>query len=255
MITELLLFKKTFIKKSLLKADLDRYMKTNLIQVLYSSLCDYRQQKLFDFEVRLSLDYIAQEDALEQLKLKSIITPIGPRWVYQQNSHGLVGLYENIKTGNALSEKEIIKIIEKLPSDLSERYLQFKLINVDWDRLKAYINSQLISKNIKRYDKFSDSKYKNLTISGTKISYKGRPFFLRNGHMQALRILLNNGKSISTYDEFLEDSSGVFKHKNLKKPERTLVKLISELRKELYSIIGYDCIVNDYENGWHLELN
>ncbi len=255
MITELLLFKKAFIKKPLLKSDLDRYMKTNSIQELYSSLCDYRQQKLFDFEVRLNLDYIAQEEALELLKLRSIITPIGPRWAYRQNSHGLVGFYENIKTGKALSEEAIIKVIEKLPSDLSERYLQFKLINVDWDGLRTYINNQIISKNIKRYDKFSDSKYKNLIISGTGVSYKGRPFFLRNGHMQALRILLDNGKSTSTYDDFLDSSSGVFKHKNLKKPERTLVKLISELRRELYPIIGYDCIANDYENGWHLELN
>lgn len=255
--TELSLFPRTIAKKSLLKSGLDRYIRADSVPQLYLALREYRREGLFDFEVRVSPDYVDQEDAIMTVKLRAdVMIPAAPVWAFQQNSHGLARLYSSIKAKKALSEAEISEVITKFPADFSERFVQFKIIDVDWDMLREFVASQPVDAKRRSKNTFDVVEYRGLRIDGVNISYQGRSFHIRNGLKQALRLLMEKKGLVCTYDDFFDSYNSVFKHNaNLSNPQATLRKLISEVRKELKPIIGYDCIVNDPETGWHLQIN
>jgi|GEM_PF-3267935 len=253
---ELLLFPHTLVNRTLLKGDLDRYIRSDSLQQLILALRKYHREGLLNFEVRLNPVYVEQQDALSTLKTRTdVLKPNFPMWAYRSNSDGLARFYADIEAKKPLSEAQSAEIIEKLPADIALQYFQFKITHVEWERLKEYVSKQPRSSVTRSKNSFNVSKYKDLQVDGIHVTYKGRSVHLTNQHTEVVRLLIDHGGAVCTYDEFLENYASIFTKHDLADPQDTLIKLISAVRTKLKPIIGYNCIINIPSVGWCLQLN
>lgn len=236
--------------------ELERYFDVGSLEELIVALRKYSRDQYFEYEIILSPEYIAREDSRRTVLLRSDrLNPVDPFGVMQRDSNHLDALYPKIREGLALSEMEIIKVIENLPIDLARDYLQFRLKNIDTEKIRKSLLSETPT------DKKEDIevlRYKGLTLTGANVEYLSTPIEIRAQLREILRVFLKNPNTLLTYDDFTDVLTDIFDpNKPSSNQRENLSKYISRLHTTLRSAdaVGKRCIFNEHKEGWLLRID
>jgi hypothetical protein len=242
--------------KDLSKRELDRYFNVISLEDLVFTLYQFATRGYFKYEVTLSSEYLDWEEAHTHAMLDtSPLKPTDPFGALRQPKHHLAILGREVKTDVPLSAAEISEVIRVLPTDMAERYLRFKLINIDQKKLRDVVaaQSELIHSADKDED-YTTLKYHGLVADGAEITYLGDPIQMGFQQRQLLRAFLERPEALLAPDVFT-DNPEIFNPKKLyPKINQTLSKLISEVHRILQGAIGEECIFNTPSEGWSLRI-
>lgn len=235
--------------KWLTDRQLGRYFATNSPGDLLMELRRLRRKGVFQFEVMLSQGYYDREKSRRDVILRTdVFKPVDVLGrVFERDTYGI-----SVESDTPLSENEIIKLFMYLPPDLAERYLRFKLTNINQNLFE-----QIIARHKTRGgdDDFYDRiEYRSLVADGSMISYNDEPIAMGFQHRQVVRILIEKQGKLCTKDEFTE-SPDVFTGENYPDIDITLRKLVADVHRKLRSVVGKNCIKNVPSEGWLLELD
>lgn len=102
-----------------------------------------------------------------------------------------------------LSETEIIDALSTLPYDMAEKYLRFKLINLNYKKLREIVKAKNTSAvKDEAYDRLE---YNGLVAKGTRITYLGQPIYLGFQQRQVLRVFLDRPEQLISPDIFINN--------------------------------------------------
>ena len=228
---------------------LSRYFGTKSLDELLLTLRRLARDDYFKFEVMLSAEYFAWADARRTVVLRTdvLVNAPDPFGALQQDPHGL-----SVKSGRPLSEIEIIEVVRGLPNDLAKRYVQFKLVGIDQERLQGFVEEQLKLRGGDEDEFYDRVEYNGLAIDGVKVTYNGETIDgLGFQHRQALRLLIKKKGKLCYKDEFTHAEAGIY---NTQPTDHALRNLVHEVRKALKPVTGLDCIKNTPGEGWSLRI-
>ncbi len=221
--------------------ELDRYFGTKSLDELLQKLRQLAWDGYFELEVTLSTEYFAWQSSHRDLIYGNDIIPpfdYAYRSLRERDTHGL-----SISSVKPLTDEQISEVLQKLPANLANQYLRFKLWDVNSESLLELITSQ---QNIRGADpdEFYDRvEHNGLVADGSDITYKGKQVILGFQHRQVLRMLLEKKGKLCTKDEFTGNPD-IFTDDSYPNIKATLRKLISALRTELKPTVGINCIKN-----------
>ncbi|MBX6334738.1 hypothetical protein IRY61_05395 [Candidatus Saccharibacteria bacterium] len=239
------------------KRELARYFDTDTIDELLLALREGASRGYFDFQVLFSKEYLVWSAARQEL-LRRADTFDGDDKGYtatlriERETYGLDGLFLRSGGDRQLNDAEIVAVTRKLPSDLVERYLRFKLSNIDKKKVYELVANQQKVRGAD--DEFYDRvEYNGLVADGTEITYNGEPITMSFQHRQVVRLLLKKRGELCYKDEFT-DNVDIFARANYPNPNKTLAKLVAAVHDELRAVVRKDCIVNVPKEGWKLVI-
>jgi hypothetical protein len=239
--------------KVLTKTQLNPYFNAASLEALIFDLREYGRNGYFEFEITLSPEYLDWERAHHDimLNLDALKPPDGLLGVFQTNPYALTVPDSKIKNKTPLLRNEVNEVVRRLPNDMAEKYLRFKLMRLDRDKIRKALASQ--PKNT-RTSAGETLKYNGLVIKGTEVSYLGQPIYLSFQQLQALRVFMKKPEILRTKDIFKEDPD-VFTGEDYHNIDETLGKLVPAMHAKLKKVIGKKCIYNVPKNGWLLRID
>jgi hypothetical protein len=236
--------------KLLSKRELDRYFTKGSLDELIFTLREYARRGYLDFEVILSPDYFKWEQAHRDVMLNAdALLPIEPFFVAQRTTHGLYPP-DKAKSASPLSRAEINNVIGKLPNDMAERYLQFKLTDVDREKLRSIVAPRPVVKD----EDSEPLEYAGLRIDGIDVTYLGEPIRLAYKERHLLRVFLEKEGGLVYPDDLLRDPEIISDTKDYKDPRARVSKLVSAVRLKLVEKVHQPCIINENKEGWKLVI-
>lgn len=238
------------------RIELSQYFDANSSSELIYKLRHYARNGFFKYEITIDPSYIAWEKIrLDVLLRTDVLTPIESAIIPSQSKYHLDHLYPKITNKTPLTELEIIKVIEALPDDMVERYLHYELRKVDWKKLRESIAKLPERPRHRDADwDFDTVSYKSLSVTGVVVSFNGVPIKMDLQQRQAVRVLINGRGGLCTKDDFFDAYASIFNRASYKDLNRTLIRLISDVRIKLKPFLGEDCIANTPREGWSLNI-
>ena len=241
---------KRLVNKSVSSREFEKYFGNNSAEALVVALRQGRQKGLFEFSITLDPEYIKWGEA----KYRALF-PIdyhGADLGYARpQRYKLEDMSEKIANGEVLTESEVQKVISELPHDIMEKYLRFKLSNLDYEALEDITPKR---KRSVRKDTHTRIERDGLVIDGVQVSYHGKPINIGFQQRQVLQVLLERYGKLVTHDVFTNNLD-IFPKENYKKDLNVRIgQLISELHKKLKATIGESCIDNTSREGWTLKI-
>jgi len=240
---------KKLVNKYVSSHELERYFGNSSVEALVVALRQGRLEGFFEFDITLDPGYIEWSEAKHkaQFPVDFLGTDLGyaraPRYKFE-------GLSSKINNGESFSESEVQNVIGELPHDIAEKYLRFRLRNIDYDELRRVVRPLL------RHNKTDDShdkvEYNGLIVQGTLVSYLGKTISMPPKHREVIRFFVKNSDRLIFKDEFIEERD-IIDATKLTRPYETLSKLIPAVHKDLRPIIG-ECIYSVPGEGWRLKI-
>jgi hypothetical protein len=115
-----------------------QYFDAHSLHALVLALWRHRRSGYFAYDVTLSAEYIDWEDTRRSVVLRTdVLEPIDPFGALKIGKYRLNHLYSKILNKTPFTDDEINEVIEKLPADMAERYLLFRITNIDQDSITA----------------------------------------------------------------------------------------------------------------------
>ncbi len=241
---------KKLVNRYVSSQELARYFGNNSAEALVISLRQGRQDGLFRFSITLDPEYVDWGEAKHKAQFPVDFhgADLGfvrvPRYKFENLSSKII-------EGEALSEDEIQKVISELPHDIMEKFLRFKLSNLDYDALKDITPK---NKPRRKKDTYTRIEREGLMIDETEVSYNGRPISLGFQHRQVLQVLLVHYGKLVAHDLFTNNRDIFPKDVYKKDLNVRIAQIISELNKKLATIVGQNCIENTSSEGWTLKI-
>lgn len=245
-------FSKKLENKALRKLDLEIYVGAYSMDNLRRLLNLYSRQGYFKLEVSLSSEYFKMQQDHRDVQLRAdVLEHFDPFGTSRRDPYGL-----ETKADTLLSEKQIIEVVDKLPQNLVEQYLNFKLSEINLDKLNEYIKAHPMSVRhpamFKGYKLYS---HDGLIATDIDLTYLGEPFKMNPQYERVLLILLRNYDNWCDIDDFTEPVDGIFRDKSRKDIDASVRKTISAMHIQLRKVVGYDCVLNKATEGrWKLKL-
>lgn len=228
-----------------------QYFDASSIHELLLAMSRHRRAGYYDYAIRLSPKYIDWEDAEYARRFRTdVLEPIDPFGVLKLGRYRLNSLYDKIRSGTPLTENELDDVLDKLPIEMTERYLLFQVTDVDVDRIAEIVAPRPVEPDAE----FVTVAYRGLESSGSVITFRGKKLVMPFQHRQVVRLLIERKGGLCTEDEFLDRYASIFEGDNYADPHRTLVQLMSAVRLKLKAAVGYNCIENTRGEGWSLNL-
>lgn len=240
--------------RSVRKHELDKYFINTSLEHLVRVLAHMRRIGCLDYEITLDKAYVEMLKNRDAVLTRSDVLVNAPKPLgdYVNDEYGLGSLHRKISSSEPLSDSDVMLISSKLPSEMKENMLSFKLTNIDWEALEELISDY--PANSTEEDALDKVEYNGLVVDGAVVSYKGKIINVGYQHRQVIRMLVEQQGGICTKDDFMDDYVGIFNRDNYANVEITLRKLISAVRNDLKTATGKDCITNIPSEGWRLSL-
>ena len=230
------------------KHKVDRYFSAKSLDELIIGLHQYVREGYFKLDVTLSTEYLDWENKHQEILFQTdVLNHYDPFGVMQRGKYGL----SHLTTKTSLSRTEIAEVIEKLPNDMAELYLQFKLSEIDQKRLRDRV-AETQSKN-KRRTAYDTLKYNGLEASGAEITYLKKPIDMGFQELQVARVFLENPEKLRYKDMFTTNRE-IFPGDLYPDVIETLGKLVPAVHKKLRKAVGKKCIFNKRKEGWYLKI-
>lgn len=231
--------------KILTKAELGRYFDAPSLDAMLLDLRMYRRSGYLDFAVSISPDYFDWERARYELQMSAdVLEPYDPFGALKRSPFGIY-----YKPDTPLSDTEIKDAVSKLPSDMAERYLRFKLHNIDLPQLKDALSAAPVpSEDIETLE------YNGLAAHGSEITFHGATIAMPFQQRQLLRAFMSRPETLIAPDELIEDPDIFSPSRTYSDPYKTLSKLVAEVHTKLRQVIGSPCIFNEPKEGWRLQV-
>ncbi|MFA5015490.1 MAG: hypothetical protein WC549_08125 [Actinomycetota bacterium] len=241
---------KRLVNRYVSSRELERYFGSNSAEALVVSLRQGRQESLFRFSITLDPEYVDWGEAKYKAQFPVDFHGANLGFV-RVPRYKLESLSSKIAEGEALSEDEIQKVISELPHDIMEKFLRFKLSNLDYDALK-----DIMPKNRpnRKKDTYTRIEREGLVIDETEVSYNGKPISLSFQYRQVLQVLLDHYGKLVAHDVFTNNRDIFPKEAYKKDLNVRIAQIISELNKKLKTIVGQSCIENTSSEGWTLKI-
>lgn len=238
------------------KKELDFYFEADSVEELIMNLTELRRRGFLDLEIKLDKDYIKWQQTRGDFKVNAdkLINPPDPFGLYnyslRKDEYQLGGLYYKIRQETPLNERELVEVFNKLPRELTERYIDIKIFDLDRDELKM-----LIPKVKNKKQSYGEASYKGLKISGAEVTYLNKQIQMPFRERETLRVFLKRPETILSSDEFTANVD-IFNPKKLySNPHKTFSQLVSDLRAKLIPIVKQRCIYNVASEGWRLIID
>lgn len=229
------------------KYELERYFGTGSIDNLILALRQGKRDGYFNFEITVSPEYLAWEKDHQKLMLREdVLRPIYPN--FSLHVYRLYLPESKIKNKTPLSDEEIRGVIRELPQDMAEKYMRFKLRNIDYNKLREIVKPKE-RKASKYYEKLE---YNGLVDDGTATTYLGQPVYLSSQHRRVLRMFMGQPNKLIYRETFIDDPEIL--PKEYDDVYKTLGKLIPAVHKELRTVIRQRCILSTPTEGWTLKI-
>lgn len=238
---------KKIVNKYVSSRELERYFGNSSVEALVVLLRQGRSDGLFWFDITLDPEYIEWGEAKHKAQFtvdfsgSSLGYVRPPRYKFED-------LSSKIKASEPFSEDVVQKVITELPHDLAEKYLRFRLHDLDYEKLRENI----VPKKRKANKYYERLKYKGLVDDGAVTAYLDQPIYLSRQHRLVLRMFMERPEKLIYREAFIDNReilpgeySDVYK---------TLGKLIPAVRKELETVIHQKCILNTPTDGWILKI-
>jgi len=242
-------------KKVVAKYELDPYFNVISLEDLVLTLYQFARHGYLKYELTLSSEYLAWEEARTHAMLDaSPLKPIDPFGALRRKKYRLAILDHEVKTDTPLSAAEISAVIGELPTDMAERFLRFKLSEIDQKKLREIVASHPgAPRRGPRVDNYYTVGYRGLIISGTDVTYKGKAIRLARQQQELLRVFLSRPEVTLSSDVFTENPEIFNPDKTYERPHQTLSQLIFGTHKILRQTVG-ECIFNKPREGWYLKI-
>ncbi len=238
------------VNKAVSTYELEKYFQADSAESLIDAL-EYGERKgLFNFDVTVSkqyLDWLAARHKL--LNPTSLGVDLGFR---KPAAYELYGISDKIKNGEALSKEEVQRVIRDVPHDMLERYLRFRLHDIDYKELHGYLQPK--TSQAEKDEDYGMVQYKGLVANGAKITYYDQPIYMGFQHRQVLRLLIEQQGELCSKGEFFGNVDLFTSDSYSSDMDSLLRNLIYEARKKLKVAVGGNCIKNMPREGWHLKL-
>jgi hypothetical protein len=244
--------------KALTKQKLDQYFDVVSIEELRYLLYQFTMHGYLRHEVLLSSEYAKLGEARKNaLQDTGIVRPpniflAGEPALYNLMSISGTPMPYDVR----LSEGQIHQLLSTLPSDLLERYVQFKLTDVNQKKFREVIAARpAISKRTPKMDNHYTAGIKELVISGSEVTYNHRLIPMNRRQKEFLRMFLEKPEATPLSPERFINNSEIFKPAKIYDyPYATLSKLISETHKILKQTVGV-CIFRDANGNWYMQID
>lgn len=236
--------------KAVSAPELNRYFRTKSLDDLLLTLRRCKRDGYFVFETILSAEYEEWQHSRREVLLRTDgLKPVDPFGLLQRDTYGL-----GVEVNSPLSETQIIEVISKLPPEMAERYLRFKLHSIDESKLYELIASRVKAKSIDEDEFYDRVEYNGLVADGSEITYNGERIKMGFQHRQVVRVFIDKEGKACTLEDFTDHVAGVFTRGSYPNIHHTLRNLIYEVRNELKAVIGKDPISNSNSDGWYLDI-
>lgn len=230
--------------------ELRRYLNTESLNDLLLTLRYLEREGYFNAEVMLSAKYRSWARDRHRLLLQAdALNPPDPFGVMRQAIYGL-----SVECEAPLTRAEVNEVIRALSNDMAERYLQFKLSNINQEKLLDYVEMGVKSRGADKDEFYGRVEYRGLVVNGPKVTFNGEPIKMGLQHRQALRIFIDKEGRVCSYEDFTDDSAGIFTRKSYPNLKHTVRNLIYELRKALEAATEKVVIENSNSDGWCLNI-
>lgn len=231
--------------------ELARCFDTKSLDELLQKLQRLSWADYFKLEVSLSPEYFKWQSSHRELIFGNEIVEsfdYAYRVMRERDTYGL-----SVSTVKPLTDEEISEVARKLPTEIANQYLRFKLQDISVEALLVELSKGHNMHNTDGDEFYDRIEYKGLAADGSEITYKGKPVVMGFQHRQVLRMLLERQGKLCTKDE-LTDNQDIFTKDDYPNLDTTLRKLIGAVRRVLTGTIGFNCIKNIPSEGWYLEL-
>lgn len=242
--------------KALSMQELDRYLSVNSIRELIYVLVQFRINDYFTYKVMLSGEYLEWEraqnyDTYGMGRLK----PMEGLLSIERAPYAMISLSgKSVPYDTELSESQLHLVLTTLPSYLQERYLRFKLDDINQKRLREIIAARPATNKLKmKVDNYYIDEHKGLVVGIADVAYKGEEIELDDQQRELLRVLVKNPGTTLPYERFYDDPEIFKSNRDHEDPKATVSKLIHATHKKLRPIVG-ECIFNKPKFGWKLKI-
>jgi hypothetical protein len=231
--------------------ELGRYLGTKSLDELLLTLHQLTREDYFKYEITLSKEYFDRQKAHRSVLYRRdvLVNAANPFGVLDWDTNGI-----SVKSEAPLSDAETIDVIRKLPDDMAERYLQFKLRNIGQEKLYKYVAAQQKAHGADEDDFYDRVEHHGLVVNGSKVTYDGEPIKMGFQHRQALRVFIGKEGRVCSYDDFTDDVAGIFRRQNYRNINHTIRNLIYEIRIEIKTATNKNLIANSSSDGWYLDI-
>lgn len=244
-------------KKHFTVRELERHFRFKSLEELLLLLRKYSMNGYFNYSIFVSSEYLEWEAARKKVQNgMGVFEPVDPYgFMKHRNLHGLILPDSKIKNEQPLSDNEISEILQKLPIDMVERYLRFKLWDIDLASMaKLYIEDNNLITKYKIEEDLGDVEYKGLAARGGSIYYLNNEIIMPFQERQISRIFIEKGGELCFPDDFTNKHASIFNRENYANLNGLLRRQIWEVHTKLRAEIGRDCIFNTPKEGWSLKL-
>ena len=242
-------------KKVVPKSELDPYFSVISLEDLVFTLHQFAQDSYFKYDVMLSNEYHAWEEARTHAMLDtSPLKPTDPFGALRRRKYRLAILDREIKTNTPLTAAETSTVIGTLPTDLAEQFLRFRLSEIDQKRLREVVAARPGSlRRGAKIDNYYVVGNKGLIVGIADVTYKRKLIDLTKQQRELLRVFVDRPGVKLSYDVFYDNPEVYKPGKTHKNPHETVSKLISKTHTILKQTVG-ECIFNKQEEGWYLKI-
>ncbi len=237
--------------KVLSKDQLDPYFDAASLEALIFDLRQYERTGDLAFEITLSDEYLDWERARHDVVLNlDALKPVGLLVVSQTNPYSLNVPDSKIKSKTPLLRNEVNEVVRRLPNDMAEKYLRFKLMRLDREKIR-----QVLASRSKKAPTGAGEilKHNGLMIKGTEVTYLGQPIYLGFQQLQVLRVFMQKPDALRTKDTFKENPD-IFAGDDYPDLDNTLSKLVAATHTKLKKVIGKKSIYSVPSEGWLLRI-
>lgn len=176
--------------------ELSRYLGTKSLDDLLLTLRRLAHEDYCGYDVTLCAEYFEWQRAHRDVIFENdILYPFDYTYkaMRERDTYGL-----SVKANKPLAEKEVAEIIQKLPPDLAEKHLRFKLTNIDQEKLYEFVMTQQKTSSTNKDEYYDRIKHNGLVVDGVEVTYNDEPVATSFQHRQTLRLLMKKKESCAT---------------------------------------------------------
>jgi len=236
--------------KLVTKRELDKYFGTKSIYQLIEVL-QYGKE-LGYFSVELLIEDLNRSKSDGYTKLIRNVYPVYESSYVGASPNQEYTLPASIKAGVVLNKKEIGVIITRLSEHSLETHLRFKLSAINYDELRKIIKPKKTRKN--KDDGYRRAEWDGFVVDGSEASYLGEKILLGFQQRQILRILIKYKGKLVAPDIFTNNRDIFTKNQYKSDINHLLAQHISATHKKVKAVVHKDCIMNEPNEGWKLEI-
>lgn len=226
--------------------ELNRYFGTKSVDGLLWKLQQLARDDYLKFEVSLDAEYFGWQKDHRNVIMSNDInngTDLGYESLLKRDTNGL-----RINSSKPLKSEELVEVIQKLPTNLINQYMRFRLWDIDPDGVMKSIGERQKADSDEFYDRVE---YNGLVVDGVEVTYDDKPISTAFQHRQALRLLIKKRGKLCFKDEFIDTDAGIF---NEPPTDHALRNLIYEVRVALRTVTDRAYIKNTPKEGWSLKI-